>query len=401
MEHPNFASYVPSSYPNTMDLPDSHQPFSLPAHSSATTDSRQHSFDDNSCFNITPREILNIPVSRVAQSSFDPWLVDMPGPASPGSSRLSMSPSQGVATPSSGGFYSPPYPEQLQLPTYQLLEQPQPSRPCSTSHPNYVNSADNWQRDYAESDIWGTQSSVAQPWVPNSYDGYAPPNMVSSHVHGSNGALPPFTHASQNQFPVSEVVQSGSNVADESSPFGGNSSEDADSSDEDSDWEEEGSDYSQTEASSSKPKVRLPRPRIATWSVPVNRIQHSETRGYVCDDPRCDGAFVRPEHLRRHIRSKHTDEKNFICKIAGCKREFSRGDNLRDHYWTHLHRGGRAGKNKKMTLPELKLILGPREKKLVRKLRQKLNRYFENQKLKERLKKQRVAQAAYPIQSEL
>jgi hypothetical protein len=56
-----------------------------------------------------------------------------------------------------------------------------------------------------------------------------------------------------------------------------------------------------------------------------------------------------------------------------CPRLFSRGDNLRDHYWTHVNRGGRAGKNIKMSLTELKTILGPKEKLLVKRLKMKLH----------------------------
>jgi uncharacterized Zn-finger protein len=97
------------------------------------------------------------------------------------------------------------------------------------------------------------------------------------------------------------------------------------------------------------------------------------------------------------VKSKHTGKREYGCQIPGCGTMFSRGDNLRDHYWTHLHRGGRAGKNKKYTLPQLKEILGSKEKKLVRKLRQKLRDHVE----KEKQKKQRVARPAYVERSML
>ncbi|KAF1348335.1 hypothetical protein EJ07DRAFT_23707, partial [Lizonia empirigonia] len=59
-------------------------------------------------------------------------------------------------------------------------------------------------------------------------------------------------------------------------------------------------------------------------------------RGYVCNVPSCGTSFVRPEHLRRHLRSKHSSgNKPFPCKVPACGTHFSRGDNLRDHYWTH------------------------------------------------------------------
>jgi len=60
---------------------------------------------------------------------------------------------------------------------------------------------------------------------------------------------------------------------------------------------------------------------------------------------------------------------------------------LRDHYWTHLDRGGRKGKNRKFTFAELKEILGQKERKLIRRLRLQLQRHEK----KEELKKQRIA----------
>jgi hypothetical protein len=82
---------------------------------------------------------------------------------------------------------------------------------------------------------------------------------------------------------------------------------------------------------------------------------------------------MRPEHLRRHIKTVHGEARDYICKLPQCRKAFSRGDNLREHYWTHIERGGRAGKNDKMTFAELKLVLGPKEKKLLRRLKLKLS----------------------------
>jgi hypothetical protein len=88
----------------------------------------------------------------------------------------------------------------------------------------------------------------------------------------------------------------------------------------------------------------------------------------------CSQRFVRPEHLRRHVKTVHGNERLYICKVPDCLRPFSRGDNLREHYWTHLKRGGRAGKNRKMDFPELKAILGSKERKLAKRLREKLSK---------------------------
>jgi hypothetical protein len=70
---------------------------------------------------------------------------------------------------------------------------------------------------------------------------------------------------------------------------------------------------------------------------------------------------------------------------------------LRDHYWTHLDRGGRKGKNTKYSFAELKNLLSPKEKKLIRRLRQKQKQHEE----KERLKKQNIAQPGYAARPRL
>lgn len=87
--------------------------------------------------------------------------------------------------------------------------------------------------------------------------------------------------------------------------------------------------------------------------------------------PLCDHHFSRPEHLSRHIRTVH-GTKHHVCKVPQCQRGFTRSDNLRDHYWTHIFSRRRIGRNAKMTLQQLNLILGPEERELVLKLRGKL-----------------------------
>jgi hypothetical protein len=89
-----------------------------------------------------------------------------------------------------------------------------------------------------------------------------------------------------------------------------------------------------------------------------------------CADSPCPKRFERLEHLRRHVRTVHGDERPHTCKV--CSRAFSRGDNLREHYWTHVARDGKVGHNKRMAISQLKTILGPEERRLVRRLRIKL-----------------------------
>ncbi|KAF2022669.1 hypothetical protein EK21DRAFT_82747 [Setomelanomma holmii] len=104
------------------------------------------------------------------------------------------------------------------------------------------------------------------------------------------------------------------------------------------------------------------------------------SRLYRCDrgtndlsgDGQCTASFNRPEHLRRHVKTLHGEGKVYCCKVPSCERAFSRLDNFQDHYWTHVEKGGRAGKNKKLSFSILKDILGPNEKVLVGKLRKRL-----------------------------
>jgi hypothetical protein len=94
-------------------------------------------------------------------------------------------------------------------------------------------------------------------------------------------------------------------------------------------------------------------------------LEDKERAGHVCPK-----RFQRPEHLRRHVRTVHGNGRLDYCKV--CNRPFSRGDNLRDHYWTHVQREGRIGKNNKMSIPELKAILGRKERPLIKRLKLKL-----------------------------
>ncbi|KZM18310.1 uncharacterized protein EKO05_0006811 [Ascochyta rabiei] len=400
MKQQIFASYVPSSYPNKADLPESHLPFRSAPNGPPTPNSRQHTFDETSFFNTAPQEHFSVPVSGGAEGSLDTWLMDIPAPSSPESSRMSVSPSQGIATPPSDTFYSPPYPEQLPVYAYDLPEQPQPLRSYSTSHPEWVDNAGNWQRNHSEGVLWGTPSFVAQPWTPNLYSGNAPSNVNQTHT--SNAALASFMYPAQDHFPTSEVIQTNSAVeADEGSPSYEDLTDNEDTSDENSDSSEEEPDDNQAESSPSGSRLisnlGSARIQVDRWTIPVNSIQQSDTRIYVCNVPNCHTPFQRPEHLRRHVRSKHTDLRPFLCKVPACKKGFSRGDNLADHYWTHLERGGRSGVNKKMSLSELRVILMPGGKKIVRKLRDKLQKHAE----RERQKKLQVLRLAHPVRAML
>ncbi|KAJ6267306.1 hypothetical protein PSV08DRAFT_186703, partial [Bipolaris maydis] len=117
---------------------------------------------------------------------------------------------------------------------------------------------------------------------------------------------------------------------------------------------------------------------LGKWG-PIKKSFHTavEPRYYECplmdkkEPPSlCAKRFRRSGHLRRHITTVHVTENFHCCKV--CPRSFSRRDNLREHYWTHLKRDGSVGRNTKMSLLELSVILGPKETQLVKRLQARL-----------------------------
>ncbi|RKP11000.1 hypothetical protein THASP1DRAFT_21387 [Thamnocephalis sphaerospora] len=65
-------------------------------------------------------------------------------------------------------------------------------------------------------------------------------------------------------------------------------------------------------------------------------------REWVCHE--CRRAFMRSEHLKRHVASVHTNVKPFTCPAAGCGKMFARSDNLQQHQRTHVRKAARPGK---------------------------------------------------------
>jgi hypothetical protein len=88
----------------------------------------------------------------------------------------------------------------------------------------------------------------------------------------------------------------------------------------------------------------------------------------------CSARSGRPEHLRRHM-AIHTGHRGYFCKI--CFRTFGRRDNCHDHYWTHVRRPGRYGRNWKYPLEVVERIVG--DTHLAGKLRQKMNKVLKSQ----------------------
>ena len=124
-------------------------------------------------------------------------------------------------------------------------------------------------------------------------------------------------------------------------------------------------------AKTEKPVIRRettsrPAPHVHVCQHPLS----PDTDGRTCQVP-----FARPEHLRRHVQTVHGNNKQFLCRVANCTGAFTRRDNLRDHYWTRVERNGRSGTNKKMSLEALGAVLGRKEKRLMRRLKKRLQRW--------------------------
>jgi hypothetical protein len=86
----------------------------------------------------------------------------------------------------------------------------------------------------------------------------------------------------------------------------------------------------------------------------------------------CGRRFVRIEHLRRHMSTVHSTLRT-KCKVPLCRKSFSRCDNLYDHYWTHVDLG-KTGRNLKLSMEQLKQILWPRDRRIFRILKSRMNR---------------------------
>jgi hypothetical protein len=375
MEQRGYSPYTYNPFQTSMDLPMSQEPHQYGAHDPVTPKPCRESFDRNAYY-----------------PAMAPGWQNHPSPESPFSSTSTLS--------GSDGFSTPRYIEQQSLPAFNLAEQtlPAPVRTKSaTSHPGWEvpMAASNWQDEYQDAPTWSPpQPFIAQSWTGNNNIFSSPfpsdlPSVPSSIIQVMTATYP---HTSQSN--CQDMQHMGTQPAIEEF-----SEEDEDDYINDvsesvlcldlSSWEE----APETSEPSSLRVRRHEEPRMKIHKFPAyktGKIPREQYRPHVCDladkkNPakRCPTRFVRPEHLRRHKFTVHAPQgkAKFMCKVPECGRKFTRGDNLRDHYYTHVERGGRCGKNQKMDLKRMQKILGPSEsllfEKLVRKHQDARKRKFE------------------------
>ncbi|KAH7080904.1 hypothetical protein FB567DRAFT_115564 [Paraphoma chrysanthemicola] len=311
------------------------------------------------------------PASGAADVFYSPWLMVSTSAATAMSRSPSLSGSEYVGTP----------PEVTQdvtnhlshLPIRQTLHQaePQVSEYVYTDPAYSHNSEQAWQAHCNE--VYAQQRP--HTWNGGTYEQAPIPSM--------NYYVPPYTTdatssstatgGTQCTTKPSAVLAAGKSADARSSSSSGSGSDDE--TDSDTEYEDGDASYSPSRGRDAQSASMF---KLGKWSTGHPYPPIVEERRYVCGfiDPKlgdsspCQAKFNRPEHYRRHVRTVHGSEHPYQCKV--CPRPFNRGDNLRDHYWTHLARGGRNGKNEKMSLAELKAILGPKERKLAKKLKQRL-----------------------------
>jgi hypothetical protein len=370
MQQRRVQSFTLSPYQYVVDYPGSHDLARRNSHDPVTSEPTHGSFNERVPFHDFSRAQSNTRSLSAPSDAVDPWLLEGPPCGSPLSISSSISHSESVPTPPYTG-----------LPMYDPVEQP--FQPIRDDHATWTSEPEPiWRPTYIEPHPWGAQQYVLPCHSGPSYEPL-PLHVVQSYLPsvGSSDA-PPFLGFTGPPPPYSR------GRATDSAPFnqghtnsnGIDSSAGSDSDSDDSDYDDDSSQKS-SHSTSKGSRANASVMKLGPWAPPMDTFANtSEQRHYHCHlvdlrgTHRCPKKFVRPEHLRRHIKTVHGSDHPYVCKVPKCDKAFSRGDNLRDHYWTHLSRGSRAGKNEKMDFLELKVILGPKEKKLARRLKMKLNK---------------------------
>jgi hypothetical protein len=324
----------------------------------------------------SPENYAHTPGSTAVDLTFSPWLMDVPTFTSPLSRTSSLSGSEYVSTP-------PAYPEQSSM--YHLVDQTLPPAANYIARDSqYVSNQEfGWQPNFS-----GNGARRSQPHLPqHPISSWQPYDYVAPSLPPNLGYLaPPYMSNIPSSAPQvglayhckPESADATVRPSDASTPSSSSSSNNSDSDSDDSEYEESDSNSGQRKGSRSNSGPHHSKPhviKLGPWNSIMDPYSQPSARHYICPmvEIGCPRRFARPEHLRRHVNTVHGDKRDHRCKVPKCAtKAFSRSDNLRDHYWSHLERGGRVGKNEKMGLAELKQILGPKEKKLIKKLKKRL-----------------------------
>ncbi|KAJ6287188.1 hypothetical protein J3E71DRAFT_251605 [Bipolaris maydis] len=270
---------------------------------------------------------------------------------------------------------SPPY---TRLPAYNTLEPAFHNvQNNSTNHAAIPNDSESlWSTTYPEVTSWDSRPYVLPYHEIPSYEQRSyqlMPNILPEP--NVSAPIPYLPYPTPQQDFLNPAVSSG---AFDLTGFNNNDDESDDLSDSDSDdsWHTEPSASKGSKSwSSRKAQPRSNVYRLEGWSANTCTFHTTIDRRHQCQeligpkkDTPCNKRFQRPEHLRRHIRSVHGigNVRVYKCKVPDCFARFLRSDNFRQHYLTHVRIGKRKGNNRKMTYQELKAILGPKEKDLIR-----------------------------------
>jgi hypothetical protein len=377
MEQRRLPSFTSSPYQHMVDYPASHDLTRCNSHDPVISEPPHGSFHERDPFRTFGREQSDTRSLSAPVDAFDPSLLEGHSCGSPLSTSSSISHNESVPTPPYTG-----------LPMYSAVEHPFHRVRNTSTHTSWNDEPEPmWHSTYAEPHPWGGQKYVLPCHSGPSYEQlplqpthtYLPPVGGSSAplFLGFNEAPPPY--------PWVQTMDSAPFAQENANNTVAHSSGGSDSESDDSDYDDDSSQKS-SRSTSKGSHANASVLKLGPWMTPDHSYANTpEQRHYHCPmievsgiHP-CNKKFVRPEHLRRHVKTVHGSLQPYRCKVPDCDRAFSRGDNLRDHYWTHLSRGGRAGKNRKMEFLELKAILGPKERKLARRLKTRLNKQREKQ----------------------
>ncbi|KAF5849478.1 hypothetical protein GGP41_006343 [Bipolaris sorokiniana] len=269
------------------------------------------------------------------------------------------------------------HPESVPSPPYTGLPAFHHVQNNSTNHVAVSNDSESlWPSTYPEVTSWDSRPYVLPYHEILSYEQRSyqlMPNILPEP------RVPALTTYSQYSMPQKDSL----NPAVNSGAFdltgfnnSGDESDDLSDSDSDASWHNEPPSSKGSESWSSRRAQPISNVyRLEGWSTNTCTFHTTTDRRHQCEqligpnkDTPCPKKFQRPEHLRRHIRSVHGIGLIHVykCKVPDCFARFRRSDNFRSHYLTHLRVGKRKGNNRKMTFQELKGILGPKEKDLLR-----------------------------------